>query len=82
LATVLTRSLSYDLNVKSFFSWLGVTMYLIQEDIFETLSSITNIAPDGSVVIFDYFDTYALISKKSSPKMQKKQEISKSWVRT
>jgi methyltransferase (TIGR00027 family) len=75
LATVLTLSSPYDPNVKSFFSWLGVTMYLTRKEVFETLSSITNIAPEGSVVIFDYFDTDAFIPKKSSPKMQKKQEI-------
>lgn len=54
LATALTRSSAYDPNVKSFFSWLGVTMYLTREEVFATLCSITNIAPPGSAVIFDY----------------------------
>ncbi len=75
LATVLTSSSFYDPNVKSSFSWLGVTMYLTREEIFETLSSIIDIVSGGYVVIFDYFDTDAFISKKSSPKIQKKQEI-------
>ena len=75
LATALTRSSSYDPNVKSFFSWLGVTMYLTREDVFSTLHSITDIAPKGSAIVFDYFDTDAFIHGKSSPKMQKKQEV-------
>ncbi|WP_394339289.1 class I SAM-dependent methyltransferase [Methanosarcina sp. UBA5] len=33
LATALTHS-SYSPNVKSFFSWLGVTMYLTREEVF------------------------------------------------
>ncbi|HEY3362163.1 MAG TPA: class I SAM-dependent methyltransferase [Methanosarcina sp.] len=75
LAAALTLSSAYDPNVKSFFSWLGVTMYLTREEVFQTLRSITDIAPEGSVVIFDYFDSDAFIPEKSSPKMQKKQEV-------
>jgi len=75
LATALTRSPYYDPNVKSFFSWLGVTMYLTREEVFSTLRSITDIAPEGSAVIFDYFDSDAFIPEKSSPIMKKKQEI-------
>ncbi len=75
LATALTRSSAYDSNIKSLFSWLGVTMYLTREEIFKTLRSITGIAPEGSVVIFDYLDSDAFIHEKSSPKMQMKQEL-------
>lgn len=75
LTTALTRSSAYDSNIKSFFSWLGVTMYLTREEVFKTLRSITVIAPKGSVVIFDYLDSDAFIPEKSSPKMQKKQEL-------
>ena len=75
LAAALNRSSSYDPNVKSFFSWLGVTMYLTREEVFATLHSITDIAPKDSAVVFDYFDTDAFIPEKSSPKMQKKQEV-------
>jgi len=75
LATALTRSSSYNPNVKSFFSWLGVTMYLTREEVFATLRSITEIAPEGSAIVFDYFDTDAFIPEKSSPEMQKKQEV-------
>lgn len=75
LAVALNRSSSYDPNVKSFFSWLGVTMYLTREEVFATLHSITDIAPEDSAVVFDYLDTDAFIPEKSSPEMQKKQEI-------
>jgi len=75
LVTALTRSSDYDPNVKSFFSWLGVTMYLTRKEVFSTLRSITDIAPEGSIVVFDYFDSDAFIPEKSSPIMQKKQEV-------
>ncbi len=74
LVTVLTSSLSYDSNVKSFFNWLGVTPYLTRDEVFTTLHSITEIAPVGSTIIFDYFDTDAFIPEKSSPQMQKSLE--------
>lgn len=75
LATALTRSSAYDPNAKSFFSWLGVTMYLTREEVFSTLRSITDIAPEGSIVIFDYLDRDAFIPEKSSSIMQTKKEI-------
>lgn len=56
LAASLVQS-SFDPNAKSFFSWLGVTMYLTRDEVFETLSAITQIAPAGSMVIFDYLNT-------------------------
>ncbi len=71
----LTRSSAYDRNAKSIFSWLGVTAYLTREEIFATLTSITKIAPVGSAIVFDYMDSNAFISGKSSPEMQKKLEF-------
>ena len=75
LETVLTRSPSYDPNAKSFFSWLGVTMYLTPDEVFATLRSITDIAPEGSMVIFDYLDNDAFTPENSSTEMRKKQEF-------
>lgn len=54
LVASLKRS-PYDPKTLSFFSWLGVTMYLNRDEVFATLSSISDIAPAGSMVIFDYF---------------------------
>lgn len=46
----------FDAQLKSFFSWLGVTMYLTREEVFEALSAITRNTLAGSMVIFDYLD--------------------------
>ena len=70
LVTVLTRSSSYDSNGKSLFSWLGVVSYLSHEDIFATLRSIAEIAPAGSIVVFNYADTNTFIPEKLSPQMK------------
>lgn len=49
------KGFSFDSQTKSFFSWLGVTMYLTRDDVFTTLRSIAEVAPRGSIVVFDYF---------------------------
>jgi len=72
LVSALTRLQAYDCNVKCFFSWLGVTYYLTQNDVFATLCSIKDITPEGSMVIFDYIHADAFIPEKSSQQMQKK----------
>ena len=60
----------YDQKVLSFFSWLGVTHYLSQEDVFATLRSIAGIAPVGSTVIFDYLNVDALIPERMSRRLR------------
>lgn len=77
LESVLTRSSSYDIRAKSFFSWLGVTMYLTPDEVFSTLRSITSVAPIGSTIVFDYIDNDAFNQDKSSIEMQRKQEFLK-----
>ncbi|VBB09164.1 s-adenosyl-l-methionine-dependent methyltransferase [Lucifera butyrica] len=69
LAVALKKS-SYNPRVKSFFSWLGVTMYLTREEVFTTLRTIAAIAPAGSWVIFDYFDIDVFNPQKVDPQMQ------------
>lgn len=64
LAEGLKRA-SFDPQAKSFFSWLGVTMYLTKADVLKTFRSISDVAPVGSTVVFDYF---------SSPQLQEIQE--------
>jgi methyltransferase (TIGR00027 family) len=51
---VLSRSV-YDSSEKSFFIWEGVTMYLPEEVIKETLAFIKYNSGSGSTVAFDYF---------------------------
>jgi len=75
LVTALTRSSSYDPNVKSFFSWFGVTPYLTQEEVFATLRSIAEVTPASSTIAFDYFDTDAFVPGKMYPQMQKTLEF-------
>jgi methyltransferase (TIGR00027 family) len=63
------RESSYDPQAKSFFSWLGVTMYLTRDEVSTTLRSITDVAPVGSTVIFDYF-----VADEATPHMQEMRE--------
>jgi methyltransferase (TIGR00027 family) len=69
LAAALTRS-SYDPQAPSFFSWLGVTYYLPRDAVFATLRAITNVAPAGSAVIFDYLDTDAFVPERAAKRVQ------------
>lgn len=69
LAVVLKES-SYDPQVKSFFSWLGVTMYLTRDEVFTTLRTIAAVAPTGSAVVFDYFDIDVFDPQKVDSQMQ------------
>lgn len=62
LETALTRCSSYNLKALTFFSWLGVTMYLPHDAVFTTLRTIADIAPTGSSIVFDFFDTDARAS--------------------
>lgn len=55
LADKLIQS-GFDPQAKSFFSWLGVTMYLTREESLATLSSIAQTASAGSMIIYDYLD--------------------------
>lgn len=75
LVTALTSISAYDSKTISFFSWLGVTMYLTPDEVFDTLHSITDISPVGSTVVFDYLDSKAFTQEKPSPEIQKRQEF-------
>lgn len=61
---------SYDPQAPSFFSWLGVTYYLTRQAVFATLRTIAGIAPAGSMVIFDYLETDALVPEILPKKVQ------------
>jgi methyltransferase (TIGR00027 family) len=50
----------------SFFSWLGVTMYLTQEANLATFRSIASCSPAGSLVAFTYMEERTLQSQSSS----------------
>ena len=55
VAAALARS-PFETNQLSFFSWLGVTMYLTREANLATFSSIAACSPAGSEVAFTYLD--------------------------
>ena len=69
LAEALGRSV-YDSQAASFFSWLGVTYYLTREAAFATLRGISEVAPPGSTVIFDYLDTEAFVPERAARRVQ------------
>lgn len=55
------REASYDPGIPTFFSWLGVTMYLSPEAVTSTLRFIASAAV-GSVVVFDYLVSPSLLT--------------------
>jgi methyltransferase (TIGR00027 family) len=55
LQTVLARS-PFDSARPTFFSWLGVTMYLTREANLATLRAISSCASNGSELVFTYVD--------------------------
>ena len=61
----------YDSELKSFFSWLGVSMYLTREEILKTLKTICEVAPPGSTLVFDYLDEAAFNPEKAAPRIQR-----------
>ena len=69
LSEVLTRS-SYNKQDLSFFNWLGVTCYLPRDVVFAVLQTISESAPSGSRIVFDYLDTDLLIPEKAAPRSQ------------
>lgn len=69
LETALKRS-SYDSKALTFFSWLGVTYYLLRDTVLANLRAIADVAPTGSSIIFDYYDTGAFVPEKVAPRMQ------------
>jgi methyltransferase (TIGR00027 family) len=70
LTTALNRELAYNPETLSFFSWLGVTYYLPRDAVFSTLRAITDIAPVGSKISFDYHHTDIFVPEKTSKAMQ------------
>lgn len=76
LPTVLKHS-SFDCTKRTFFSWLGVTYYLTKEALYQTLRSLSEIAPARSSVVFDYLDNAAFIPGQATKRILQMQEITK-----
>jgi len=56
-------SSKYDKTEKTFFSWLGVSYYLSKENISKLFKTISEMAPKGSAIVFDYADENLFDSK-------------------
>lgn len=74
LTSSLMRS-AYNPNLRTFFSWLGVSFYLPREIVLETLRSIASVASPGSQIVFDYLDTDAFDPAKAGKRMQQMQQM-------
>lgn len=59
LGTALARS-PFQSTQPSFFSWLGVTVYLTRQSNLAALHAIASCAPEGSELVFTYIDEAAL----------------------
>jgi len=68
------RKASYRCDESSFFSWLGVTVYLPREKVDETLRSIARNAKSGSMIVFDYMDITAFNKDKAAASIQANME--------
>jgi methyltransferase (TIGR00027 family) len=58
------RKSGHQSTVPTFISWLGVTMYLTEEAIFETLRYVASLAP-GSEIVFQYVLPDSLLNDES-----------------
>lgn len=76
ISDALARS-SYNPHLLTLFSWLGVTYYLPHEAVMATLRALAHLAPCGSSIIFDYYDTDSLDSAKVARRFALMQEIVK-----
>ena len=45
-----------DLNIKTFFSLLGVSYYLTKEELASLIECLFEMVPEGSSIVFDYPD--------------------------
>lgn len=69
------KKMDFDEEKLSFFSLLGVSMYLSKEDLFKLLTLVSEISPKGSSIIFDYLDDAALNDVLASKKMKQMRQI-------
>jgi O-methyltransferase involved in polyketide biosynthesis len=58
------RAGGHQAEVPTFVSWLGVTYYLTEEAVFETLRYVISLAP-GSEIVFDYHPPESLLDDES-----------------
>jgi len=64
------KSSSFNPQIPTFYSWLGVTYYLPNNVVFDTLRLIADFSSKGTIIVFDYLDTEAFIPEKAAPRVQ------------
>ncbi|CAH8710829.1 class I SAM-dependent methyltransferase [Paenibacillus thiaminolyticus] len=69
------RSAGFDSGAPSFVSWLGVIHYLPEDDAFATLRMIAGLCPEGSEIVFDYWDTEAFLPDRAAYRVRWMQEL-------
>jgi methyltransferase (TIGR00027 family) len=57
---------AYDPSALSFFSWLGVTMYLTREANLATFRSVASCSPAGSLLAFTYIESSVLETQSTA----------------
>ena len=65
----------YDEQKYTFFSLLGVVMYLAKRDFYQLLSSVAEMSVNGSSFIFDYLDDTAFNDRIASKKITQMRQI-------
>lgn len=68
----------YDQQKYSYFSMLGVTMYLKKQNFLKLLSNVSRIAINGSSFVFDYLDEAAFDENVAAKKMTQMRQITAS----
>jgi methyltransferase (TIGR00027 family) len=71
------RSSAYDPQAPTMFSWLGVTYYLLRTAISATWRAISEVAPAGSALTFDYLEADAFIPGRVARRVHIMMEIVK-----
>lgn len=69
------KEVGFNEKMLSFFSLLGVVMYLDKKDFFNLLALVSNMSPNGSSFIFDYLDDTAFNHQLASKKMIQMRQI-------
>ncbi|MBV7508748.1 SAM-dependent methyltransferase [Bacillus sp. sid0103] len=65
----------YDQQKYTYFSLLGVVMYLAKKDFYQLLASVADMSINGSSFTFDYLDDTAFHEKMASTKLTKMRQI-------
>ena len=59
-----------DLNIKTFFSLLGVSYYLTKEELASLIECLFEMVPEGSSIVFDYPDENLFTEKGLSNRVE------------